>query len=146
MDEKPEVMTGLSWKDSWFVAGGRSFAARLIADAGGNYMWRDIQSSEAMPLDLESVFSRAVSADIWINPGVASSIEELIAFDERFGDLPVLKKGSIYNNNARMSEGGGNDYWESATVRPDLILADLISVFHPELLRDHSMLYYKKLK
>ena len=136
MDERPEVMTGLPWKDSWFVAGGRSFAARLIADAGGNYMWRDIQSSEAMPLDLESVFSRAVSADIWINPGVASSIE----------DLPVLKKGSIYNNNARMSEGGGNDYWESATVRPDLILADLISVFHPELLRDHSMLYYKKLK
>ena len=132
VDERPEVMTGLPWKDSWFVAGGRSFAARLIADAGGNYMWRDIQSSEAMPLDLD--------------PGVASSIEELIAFDERFGDLPVLKKGSIYNNNARMSEGGGNDYWESATVRPDLILADLISVFHPELLRDHSMLYYKKLK
>lgn len=146
VEEKPEVMIGLPWKDSWFVAGGRSFAARLIGDAGGNYMWRDNHSTEALPLDLESVFSRAVSADIWINPGVASSIDELIAFEKRFGELPVLKKGNIYNNNARMSEGGGNDYWESATVRPDLVLADLISVFHPELLRDHSMFYYKKLK
>lgn len=146
VEEKPEVMSGLPWKDSWYVPGGKSFAARLIADAGGNYMWRDNPSSEALPLDLESVFSRAVSADIWINPGVASSIDELIAFDGRFGELAVLKNGDIYNNNARLSEGGGNDYWESATVRPDLILADLILAFHPELLRDHSMFYYKKLK
>lgn len=144
--EKPGVMTGLPWKDTWYMAGGRSFAANLIADAGGNYLWRDNASTEAFPLDLESVFSRAVGADVWINPGVATSLDELRAFDERFGELPVLRRGNIYNNNARMSEGGGNDYWESATIRPDLVLADLISVFHPDLLRDHSMFYYKKLK
>jgi len=145
-EDKPGVMTGLPWKDTWYIAGGRSFAARLIADAGGAYLWKDNPSQEAFPLDLESVFSKAVNADIWINPGVASSLDELRAFDERFGELPVLRQGNIFNNNARMSEGGGNDYWESATVRPDLVLADLISVFHPELLGDHSMFYYKKMK
>ena len=96
-------------------------------------------------MDLESVFSKAVNADVWINPGVAQSIGELIAFDHRFGELPVLSSGEIYNNDARKSPGGGNDYWESATIRPDIVLSDLISVFHPQLNRDHSMFYYRKL-
>ena len=78
--------------------------------------------------------------------GCCQSIGELIAFDDRFGELDVLRQGNIYNNNARMSPEGGNDYWESATLRPDLILADLISIFHPNLMRDHSMFYYRKLK
>ena len=143
---KPNVMIGLPWKDTWYVAGGRSYASRLISDAGGNYLWQGNTSDEAIPLDLESVYSKAVNADVWINPGVAHSIGELLAFDERFGELEVVRQAEIYNNNARMSPGGGNDYWESATLRPDLILADLISVFHPELMRDHSMFYYRKLK
>lgn len=142
---KPAVMIGLPWKDTWYVAGGQSFASRLISDAGGNYLWKDNKSGEAVPLDLESVFSKAIQADIWINPGVAQSLDELINFDERFSDLPVIRQEMVFNNNARMSSGGGNDYWESATVRPDLVLADLISVFHPNVLVDHSMVYYRKL-
>ncbi len=146
LEEKPGVMIGLPWKDTWYVAGGGSFASRLIRDAGGRYLWDDDLSTEAVPMDLESVYSRAVNADVWINPGVAGTLEELILFDPRLGGLPVVSRGNVYNNNARMSPGGGNDYWESGTVRPDLILADLISIFHPGLLDDHAMFYYKKLK
>ncbi len=146
LEKKPSVMIGLPWKDTWYVSGGRSFASRLIGDAGGDYLWKDDASSEAIPLDLESVYSRAVNADVWINPGVAGSLEELVRFDSRFAMLTVMEKGHVFNNNARMSPGGGNDYWESGTVRPDLILADLISIFHPGLLTDHTMFYYKKLK
>ena len=62
------------------------------------------------------------------------------------GDLNVLKKGQVYNNNARINSAGGNDYWESGTVRPDLVLADLIEVFHPDLLTDHRFVYYRQLK
>jgi iron complex transport system substrate-binding protein len=128
------------------MAGGRSHAAQLIEDAGGAYLWRDNPSTQAVPLDLEAVYLEAVKADIWINPGAANSIADIRLLDERLGDLEVLKNGHVYNNNARISSGGGNDYWESGTVRPDLILADLISVFHPDLLTDHSYLYYRKLK
>lgn len=145
VSNKPEVMIGLPWKDTWYVAGGKSYASRLIEEAGGSYIWRDNDSDEAVPMNLESVYTRAVDADIWINPGVARSIAELIAFDVRFEELPVLKQGRIYNNNARLSPGGGNDYWESATLRPDLVLADLISIFHPGLLKDHTLFYYRKL-
>ena len=143
---KPEVLMGLPWKDTWFMAGGKSYAAKLVEDAGGHFLWSDHPSTQAIPLDLESVYLRAVRADVWINPGAAGSLEDIVRLDERFGDLPVVKSGSVFNNDARRSPGGGNDYWESGTVRPDLVLADLIRIFHPDLLTDHRFVYYRQLK
>jgi iron complex transport system substrate-binding protein len=143
---KPLVLNGLPWKDTWYMAGGKSFAAQLMEDASGDYLWRDTHSTQALPLDLESVYIRALNADVWINPGAAGSLADILLLDERLGDLEVLKMGQVFNNNARVSEGGGNDYWESGTVRPDLVLADLIKVFHPDLLTDHSFVYYRQLK
>lgn len=146
VNSKPGVLNGLPWKDTWYMAGGKSFAAKLIEDAGGNYLWSDNPSTQAVPLDLESVYLRAINADIWINPGAATSLSDILLMDERLGDLDVMKSGSVFNNSARSSAAGGNDYWESGTVRPDLILADLIGVFHPDLLRDHRFVYYRQLK
>ena len=140
------MLTGLPWKDAWYMAGGNSYAARLIKDAGGKYLWEDSKSTEAIPMNIESVFSRAVRADVWINPGAAASMDDLIRFDERFITLDVVGEGMVYNNNARLNSSGGNDYWESGAVRPDLILADLIKIFHPDLMEDHSFIYYRKLK
>jgi iron complex transport system substrate-binding protein len=145
-ENKPEVLSGLPWKDTWYMAGGKSFAAKFIEDAGGAYLWSDNSSTQAVPLDLESVYLRAVNADIWINPGAAASISDILQMDERFGDLNVVESGRVFNNDARSNPAGGNDYWESGTVRPDLILADLIGVFHPDLLRDHRFVYYRQLK
>jgi iron complex transport system substrate-binding protein len=31
-------------------------------------------------------------------------------------------------------------------MRPDLLLEDLISIFHPEILPDHKLVYYRRLK
>ncbi len=146
LTHKPRVLTGLPWKDTWYMAGGYSYAARLIEDAGGIFLWSDNQSTEAIPLDLESVYARAVGADIWINPGAARFLKELREFDERFRDLPVLQKGQVFNSNERLTDAGGNDYWESGAVRPDLVLADLMAVFHPDVLTDHQFFYYRKLK
>ena len=65
---------------------------------------------------------------------------------ERFMDLRVVRQGQVFNNNRRTNAAGGNDYWESGTVRPDLVLADLIRVFHPDILADHGLVYYRQLK
>jgi iron complex transport system substrate-binding protein len=60
--------------------------------------------------------------------------------------LPLFSKGQVWNNRKRITEAGGNDYWESAVVRPDLLLKDLVSILHPELLPGYEQLYYKRLK
>jgi iron complex transport system substrate-binding protein len=143
---KPVVLNGLPWKDTWYMAGGKSFAAQLVEDAGGDYLWKNNPSTQAVPLDLESVYIRALNADIWINPGAAGSLSDILLLDKRLGDLGVVQSGHVFNNDARSSDDGGNDYWESGTVRPDLVLADLIEVFHPGLLTDHRFVYYRQLK
>ncbi len=142
----PEVMLGLPWKDTWYVAGGRSFAAKLISDAGGAYLFRDHDHTEAKPYDIETVFSRAMQADIWLNPGIASSLEQVLEHDRRFRKLDVFRKNAIYSNNKRTGSGGGNDYWESGVIHPDLVLEDLVKIFHDRPLDDNDLYYYQQLK
>ena len=146
INEKPGVLSGLPWKDTWFLPGGNSFAAKLIADAGGHYLWSENESGEVIPMDLESVFMRAVDADIWINTGTAASKADLSGRDRRFILIKAYKTGLLFNNDARANTGGGNDYWESGVIHPDIILRDLIEIFHPGYLTKHDLFYYRKLE
>jgi iron complex transport system substrate-binding protein len=142
----PVVMLGLPWKDTWYVAGGASFAARLISDAGGTYLFSDHDHAEAKPYDIETVFSRAMQAEIWLNPGVANSMDDILEHDRRFRKLDVFSNGAVYNNNRRMGAGGGNDYWESGVVRPDRILLDLVHIFNDYPADNQDLFYYRKLE
>lgn len=143
LDHSPAIFVGLPWKDTWYIAGGQSFAAQFINDAGGRYIWEDLRTTEAVPHDLESVYSRILDADIWINAGEAASLQSILDHDIRFRHLTAFENRSIYNNNKRISDSGGNDYWESGIIRPDLVLKDLVNIFHQG---KDSLYYYKRLR
>jgi iron complex transport system substrate-binding protein len=66
--------------------------------------------------------------------------------DKRFKNIRPLKLKNVYNYNKQTTTEGGNAYWEKGIIEPDIILADLIRIFHPELLPDHQLEYYQKLK
>ncbi len=144
---KPSVLVGLPWKDTWFMAGGKSFAAKFIEDAGGQYLWSNNENTDYIPLDLESVFQKAIHADIWINTGTAENCDEILAVDQRFQHVPAFQNGKVFNNNLRVNATGGNDFWESGAVRPDLVLSDMICIFHsPAGEREMKLYYYRNLK
>jgi len=145
-DSKPLVMAGLPWKEVWYVSGGTSMLATFINDAGGTYVWNDMNTSEAIPMDIERVFRKAGNADIWINCGEVSSINGILGMDKRLGLFGPVKMNRVYNNNARLNEYGGNDYWESGVIHPDLIVKDMKSIFHPELMPGYHPVYYKQLR
>ncbi|MFW5820286.1 MAG: ABC transporter substrate-binding protein [Bacteroidota bacterium] len=144
--EKPSVLVGLPWKNTWHLAGGESYTAKLIRDAGGNYLWSENMSMENIPLSLEAVLTRAMRADVWINSGGASSLREITGIDHRFTLLKVFQDGEVYNNDAMKCIGGGNPYWEKGVVEPHLILKDLIKIFYPDILPEHDFAYYRKLE
>ncbi|MEM9976119.1 MAG: ABC transporter substrate-binding protein [Cyanobacteria bacterium P01_D01_bin.2] len=147
LTERPGVFTGFSYEGTWYMSGGKSYAAALLEDAGADYLWADNDSTVTIPLDFESVFDQAANADVWINVSQDwFSREDAIATDPRYGKFSALEQNNVFNNNARMNEFGGNDYWESGAVSPNLILADLVKIFHPELLPDHDLVYYQKLE
>lgn len=143
--QKPAVMVGSPYNDTWWVPGGNSYMANLIADAGGRYLGESNNAHESYVISFENALTWANMADVWINMGNLSSKREMMATDERFAKFRVFNQGRIFNNIERLSIHGGNDFWESGTVNPHLILQDLIAVFHPDL-ADWDFTYYREIK
>lgn len=142
---KPKVMINTPYADSWVMASTSSYVARLIADAGGDYIYRKNTSNSSMPIDLEEAAQLSANADVWINVGSLTSLSDMRRQFPKFADTPCVVKGEVYNCDKRSEPGRGNDYWESGIVNPDIVLRDLIKIFHPELI-DEEFVYYRQLK
>lgn len=145
-ETQPTVLLNTPYEGTWYMAGGQSYAAQLLADAGANYLWADDPSDTTLYLDFETVFDKAQAADYWLNLGFVSSLADLATTDERFADFAAFQNGRVYNNDGRMNASGGNDYYEGGAANPHIVLADLIKVFHPELLPEHEFVYYRMME
>ena len=142
--ERPVVLSGELHGGNWYVGGGRSFLAQIFRDAGGEYFLPDDTNAGGLNLDFETVYSQTANAQYWriVNSYNGTfSYDALQAEDARYADLNAFKnKGVIYCN---MRE---KPFYESMPVQPDVVLADLIHIFHPELLpADHQPVFYELL-
>ncbi len=143
--DAPSVMLNMPYGDSWFMPSTESYAVRLIKDAGGDYIYKKNMGNASTPIDMEEAYLLASAADLWLNVGMASTLGEVKAACPKFADTRCFRNGYVYNNNACTNAAGGNDYFESAVVHPDLLLRDLVKIFHPELVEE-PFVYYKRLK
>jgi iron complex transport system substrate-binding protein len=144
--KRPAVFLGLPFRDTWFISPGNSYICRLISDAGGDYIWKETHSEISMPYGIENVYLKAMKSDFWLNTSSVNSLSEITAVDNRLGDLPSFKRGNVYNNNNRITPKGGNDYWESGSINPQIILKDIASILHPGLFPDYKLYYYRKIE
>lgn len=144
--DRPTVLVNAMYGDTWYVSGGASFMAQLIADAGGDYLWADDDSTGSLALSFEAVLDRAQAADVWLNPNFWFSLADGLNEDERYASFDAFASGSVFNNVARVTPMGGNDAFETAALHPEQLLADLIAIFHPALLPDHSFNFYVQLQ
>jgi iron complex transport system substrate-binding protein len=142
---RPKVLLGLPYKDTWYVSPGNSFISKIISDAGGDYLWQNTESSVSMPLGIENVYMDALNADYWLNIGSVNKKNEILIVDQRLKELPCFRKGNLYNNNKLITANGGNDYWESGSVYPHVILRDIAAILHPDLFSNNELFFYKKI-
>jgi iron complex transport system substrate-binding protein len=143
---KPTVLLGLPWRGTWYVSGAHSYIARMINDAGGSYIWQNLEFNESTPMGLEKIYEKALTASYWINPGEARSKKDIFAVDERFAALPSISSDHVFNNDNQLNATGGNDFYESGVTEPDIILSDLVYILHPHLLPSYKLKYYRKLR
>ena len=141
---RPRVMTGTLYRGMFDIAGGDSYVARLIDDAGGVYVWADNKASGGATVDMESQIARASDADVWINGGDWTSLKAMLAEEQRYRQFKPFQLGNVWLYNRITNENGGYDYWSRGITRPDLILGDLIKIFHPKLAEDHEFVWYKQ--
>ena len=121
----PRVLAGMSYAGTWFAPGGQSYTAELIRDAGGCYLWaRD--SSRELRFTLEQVVALADSVDVWLNPGMFSTAEEILAEEPRVAGIKAFREKRVFQNDGRKGPGGGNDFYESAVAKPEKVLEDFI--------------------
>lgn len=141
---RPVVFSGEMRGGNWYAVGGNSFLAHLFRDAGADYFLKDNTETGGVILDYETVYSKAAHADYWriVNSFHGDfSYEVLQAEDSRYADFQAFKdRGVIYCN---MSQ---RPFYERMPVSPEVVLADLIKVFHPALLPGHQPMFYERLK
>ena len=133
----PRIMSGMSWRGTWYVPAGGTFMGHLFRDAGAQYKYEDNPSTSSIPLTMEQAIQDFAQADIWVGCE-ANSLKELETIDKKHTWFKAFQTEQVYNFRRRTLPSGANDFWESATVHPERILSDLNKV----LLGDTTALYY----
>ena len=117
----PKVLAGMSYGGVWHASGGSSFTANLIRDAGGCYLWAS-DSSRELTFSFEQVFALADSVDVWVNPSMFATADEIVALEPRVKNIKAFKEKMIFQNDGRRGIGAGNDFYEEAVTRPAELL------------------------
>ena len=142
---KPSVLCGALYKDVWYLPGGNSWAAKFLEDANAYYPWSQSDQTGSLNLSIESVLVTGVDTDYWISPSQFTSYQELKDANRHYLSFKAFQNKNIYTFAKTKGDTGGLLFYELAPNRPDLVLKDLIHIFHPEVLPEHELFFYKPL-
>ncbi len=136
------IMSGMSWRGTWYVPAGGTFMGHLFRDAGAQYKYEDNPSTSSIPLTMEQAIQDFAQADVWVGCE-ANSLKELEAIDKKHTWFKAFQTGLVYNFRRRALPSGANDFWETGTVHPERILQDLQHILEGDTTQLH---YAEKLK
>ena len=143
IDNRPTVLSEKKFGSSWYVPSGDSYMAHLIEDAGADYMFKDLPGAGSTPLAFETVFDKAIHADIWLvkyNQSSEMTYNDLRSEYTPYENFDAFKKKGIYTCNT-----GAVPYYEEFPIHPEYLLKDLIWIFHPELVFGYSPRYFREM-
>lgn len=146
VEKRPTVLSGIVYGDAWFMPGGQNYAARMLEDAGCEYLWKSDSTKGYLQLSFETVFAKAKEADLWIGVGSFKSLKEISNAESRYQLFRPYREKNVFTFNARQGAKGGSEFLELGYLRPDLILKDLVKIAHPELLPDYVLYFHAPLK
>jgi iron complex transport system substrate-binding protein len=145
-EKKPTVLSGSMYKDQWYVPYGNSWLARFIEEANTSYIYKETSGSGSMALAFETVLSDAKNARFWVAPGQFGSYEQLMEASSHYDQFRAVKEQNVFTYSSTKGDTGGVLFYELAPNRPDLVLRDLIAIFHPDLLPEHEFTFFKPLQ
>jgi iron complex transport system substrate-binding protein len=134
-DERPSVMLNAPYSSTWYMPSASSYLVRLLEDSGANYIYKDQapEGNASTTIDIEQASLLVNHADFWLFPGQATDLKQLqqLAPKVKFG-------GEVWNVTP--------DYWAGGSVNPDVVLTDLVGIFHPNLQSGRTPQYFYRLK
>ena len=143
-EHRPTVFSGEMHSGTWHAVGGKNYLAQIFRDAGADYVITD-EETAGENLEFEKMYALAAKADYWriLNsyPG-DFSYEALKASEPRNELFDAFKQRKVIYCNMKQTP-----YYEISPVEPDVLLKDLVAIFHPELVEsDYQPTFYQLLK
>jgi iron complex transport system substrate-binding protein len=143
-DSLPTVFSGEMHGGNWYAVGGKNSLAQIFRDAGAQYVF-DNDDTGGVNIEFEQMYAAAANADYW---RILNSFEGDFSYDALKSSEPrnelfraFKEKKVIYCNMKR------TPYYEKSPVMPDVLLSDLVAIFHPELMpADYAPTFYRMLK
>lgn len=146
INRRPKVLVNYNVGDGWSVYGGMNAYAKLIEEAGGDYLFKDLPFRHSnYELPFEAVYDKGAEADAWIvGPDFSSTFADgKPRFDDRVKKLRASENFFVsYNPTVEKR----NPWWDGALIHPDLELMDYVKVLHPDLLPEHELKFLKEIK
>lgn len=140
-----QIVPGQPYQGAWYVPGGKSWNAKLFADAGGTTAWAKDTTGASIQTTFEAVFAKAAKSPVWLASTTWTTEKQALAEDPRFVKFAAFTAHNVWNPVKGTTKAGGNPYYELGVARPDLVLADLVAILHPEKMPDHEFTFYLKL-
>ncbi|WP_245942338.1 ABC transporter substrate-binding protein [Algoriphagus chordae] len=142
---RPTVLSGVLYQDIWYAPGSESWGAKILQNAGGNYIFSDQKGTGSAQLNYEFVLENALEADFWIGSADFPDLQTMGNAEPRYKAFKAFKAGNVFSYTQRRGRAGGLEYFELGYMRPDLILKDLIKIIHPDLLPAYELYFYQQL-
>ncbi len=141
--KRPTVISEMKNSSAWYIPGGNSTMGRLYQDAGADYVFAYLSNSGSVPLAFETVFDQGGNADIWLikyNQPQDKTYSELERDYAPYARFKAFQDRKVYGCNTNHVP-----FYEESPFHPELLLKDLIKIFHPELLPDYDLKYFSNL-
>lgn len=142
--KRPTVIADTKIGTTWYVAGANSTMGRMYADAAADYVFKDEKAQGSVPYDPEVVFDRGQKADIWLmkyNQTEEKTLAQLSMEWPNNQRMAAFSNGGVYACNLSKVP-----FYEETPFSPETLLKELIKVFHPELLPEYELKYFKQMK
>lgn len=113
-------------------------------DAVSQNVLKDDGPTHSVGMTNEKLLEMAQDADYWIINSTEDASWPPSSFLKSFKSY---REGNVYHYQKRTNyEHNAYDWYETPIVRPDLVLKDLVSIFYPEMLPDHELMFLDKVK
>jgi len=140
----PTVFSGEMHGGNWYAVGGKNTLAQIFRDAGARYVI-DNDDTGGVNIEFEQMYALAANADYWriLNSFDGDfSYEALKASEPRNELFKAFRERRVIYCNMKQTP-----YYEKSPVMPDVVLSDLVAIFHPELMpADYEPTFYTLLR
>ena len=134
----PTVVTEMVINGIWNVPGGQSYMARILADAGGKYLWADDENTGSLALDFNQVLAVAHDADYWfIKWTNINSLKDLQGAYDLNKEMAAFQNKRVY-----VCDTDKTRFFDRIPFHPEVLLREFAAIMHPELFPDFTNQMY----